>query len=142
MNDYIPSDDLLERLDALDIRIYALTSGKTIIGEYSSHTDIDTIELAMPAIMLQDDVSEYGVSFHEAIPGNSFEPIDICTNIIEYSSKATLLIKKLYRDYLTIARFDQIITEHIDDAPIDLYHLVPKGLSDDYWKRVASRLKP
>lgn len=140
-SDHIPSAELLKRIDELDVRIYGTSSGKLYIGELSQ-TFENAVELSFPAVLTHDTSAEHGVSFCEATPGNSFQTLALYSSSIEMECHASLLLKKLYCDYLTIARFGAMFAEEIDDGPTSICHLEPKGLSEDYWKYIASRLKP
>lgn len=136
---YIPSAELLDRINKLDVRIYGTTSGELYIGEVSEIYE-NAIELAYPLLLNIDNTNR--VSFRDAIPGNCFHPIALYNSQIEMESHASLLLKKLYCDYLTISKLNQIEKDEYQDDPTVICHLEPKGLSDDYLTRLASRLKP
>lgn len=136
---YIPSAALLEKINKLDVRVYGTLSGQLYIGEVSEVFE-NAIELAYPAILKLKD--SHDVCFTEAIPGNSYQPIALYSSQIELESHASLLLKKLYCDYLTASRLNQIAKEEFSSDPTVICHLEPKGLSDDYLKRIARRLKP
>lgn len=136
---YIPSAELLERINKLDVRVYGTMSGQLYIGEVSEVFE-NAIELAYPAILKLN--SEHHVCFDEAVPGNSYHPIALYSSQIELESHASLSLKKLYCDYLTASRLNQITKEEFSSDPTVICHLEPKDLSNDYLTRLANRLKP
>lgn len=136
-----PSQQFLEKLNDIDLRIYGTTCGKIYIGEYVQSIE-NAVEILYPAELHRDESADHGVAFSEAIPGNGFQPMVLYFDAIVVESYAQLLLKKLYFDYLTIARFGSVISDELEDDQTSICHLEPKGLSDEYWKYIASRLKP
>jgi hypothetical protein len=134
-----PSPELLSKIDALNVRVYGLTSGKIIIGEVLELFE-NGIELNYASIISQSDGD---IRFAPAALGEKIATSAVIySDHVEYESTATILLKKYYLDYLTLSKVSAYTNEDISE-PLNNYHqLDPKGYAEDYWQKIANRLVP
>lgn len=131
------SEELINEIHRRDIRIYGLSSGKTIIGEYLSSQETE-IELghAMLCVAHED-------TFESLVPGEFIPPTCvICKQHIEYQSLASLVLKRNYLDTVMLSKIESYFAENIDDSQHIFTCLDPKGYTHDYWDNLSSRLLP
>jgi hypothetical protein len=133
------SAELLSKINALNIRVYGLCSGKIIIGEVLEVFE-DGIELNYASTI---DESDGDILFAPAALGeNVSTPTVLYGDHVEFESIATLRLKKYYLDYLTASKVSAYAKEDISE-PTNIHQpLDPKGYTDEYWKKIAGRLVP
>jgi hypothetical protein len=134
-----PSAELLSKINDLDVRVYGLSSGKIIIGEVLGIYE-NGVELNYASIISE---SGDGILFAPAALGETVAtPAIIYSDNVEFESIATIRLKKYYLDYLTVSKVSAYTNEDISE-PTNIHQpLDPKGYTEDYWKKIASRLVP
>ena len=131
------SDELLSKINGLNIRVYGLCSGKIIIGEVLQVFE-DGIELNYASTI---DESDGDILFAPAALGeNVSTPTVLYSDHVEFESIATLRLKKYYLDYIAASKVSAYTKEDISE-PTNIHQpLDPKGYTADYWKKIAGLL--
>jgi hypothetical protein len=128
-------DKLFEIVPQLDIRILSLTSGKTIIGQYSAiSTENDKIQLLCPMQIKQICSNSSIVSeiFVPLVSNSDNEPCIIYHSAIESIMNASLDIKNRYIESLIINRANacmMLCESEYSDNLFDPSHKLVKQLS-------------
>lgn len=134
-----PSSELLAKINSLNVRLYALTSGKVIIGEVLEIFE-NGVELNYASTV---KMSGNDIRFEPAAPGENVATAAIVySDHVEFESIATLRLKKYYLDYLTASKIEAYTKEDISKPSAVHQPLDPKGYAEDYWKKIAGRLLP
>lgn len=133
------SAELLSKIDALNVRVYGMSSGKVIIGEVLEVFE-NGVELNYASTIFE---SEDSIGFAPAALGeNVSTPTVLYSDHVEFESIATLRLKKYYLDYLTASKVSAYTKEDILGPSSIHKPLDPKDYTEEYWKKLAGRLVP
>ena len=105
-------EKLLDTINDLDIRVYTLSSGKTLIGECKEAYE-DAVELHC-ALEIKKILMQSGVCSQAMLPlvaGNDSEPCILYNRAIETESFASDDLKRKYAEALMYNRLAQMMDE-------------------------------
>ena len=116
-------DKIFELGPQLDVKIYTLISGKTIIGEYCS-TENDSVRINCPLLIKHIASTDYASSeiLVPMFSDNDNEPCILFNGAIESITNASIEMKTKYIESLIINRANQLLTlyeSNINDSLFD-----------------------